>query len=378
MKYTPEPISLTQRLIRFNTVNPPGQEKACAVWIGEFLKDSGFQVSFYEFDDKRTSLVAVLKGAGEKASLCFSGHLDTVPTGKARWKMSPFGGEIHGDKIFGRGTSDMKGGIAAMVSAALRLSKITNLKAGVTILLTAGEETGCEGARYLVKRKGILPEIGALVIGEPTSNRPLVGHKGAVRFELTIRGKTAHAAMPEKGENAIYKAARALTRLEAFDFGVAENPILGKPTLNVGIISGGININSVPDLTTIGIDIRPTPGLDADEIKTCLDTCLGPDVVIRCLEAFPGVLSDPDDPWIREVFEVAAPYLETPPVPEGAPYFTDASFFVGPMGNPPTVLLGPGESEQAHSTDEFCYLAKIEEAAEIYFEIAQRWCLAGG
>jgi succinyl-diaminopimelate desuccinylase len=184
--------------------------------------------------------------------------------------------------------------------------------------------------------------------------------------------------MPEKGENAIYKAARALTRLEAFNFGVSENPVLGKPTLNVGIISGGININSVPDLTTIGVDIRPTPGLQTGEIEKRLGVWLGPDITIRCLEAFPGVLSDPDAPWIRDVFKVAAPYLETPPAPEGAPYFTDASFLVGPMGNPPTVLLGPGEPEQAHSTDEFCYLAKIKKAAEIYFEIARRWCLAEG
>ena len=218
---------------------------------------------------------------------------------------------------------------------------------------------------------------GALVIGEPTSNVPFVGHKGAVRFELTARGKTAHAAMPEKGENAIYKAARAIERLEAFDFGVAENPILGKPTLNVGIISGGININSVPDRATIGVDIRPIPELRVDEIGDRLGVCLGPGIEIRCLEAFPGVLSDPDDPWIREVFEIVAPYLETPPVPKGAPYFTDASFLVGPMGHPPAVLLGPGEPEQAHSTDEFCSLTRIEEAAEIYFEMARKWCLAG-
>jgi len=377
MKNAPEPISLTQRLIQFNTVNPPGRERACAAWIGKYLEDARFQVSFYEFDNSRTSLVAIREGAGEKAPLCFSGHLDTVPTGRAPWGMDPFNGEIKGDKIYGRGASDMKGGIAAMVSMALRLSKFTNLKAGVRLIFTAGEETGCEGARYLAGTAGLLSGMGALVIGEPTSNRPLVGHKGAVRFELTARGKTAHAAMPGKGENAIYKAARALTRLEAFDFGVAENPVLGKPTLNVGIISGGININSVPDLATIGVDIRPTPGLHADEIKNRLGACLGPDITIRCLEAFPGVLSDPDDPWIREVFEMAAPHLKTPPTPEGAPYFTDASFLVEPMGHPPTVLLGPGESEQAHSTDEFCYLARIEEATEIYFEMAQRWCLAG-
>ncbi len=376
MKSDLTPLLLTQKLIRFNTVNPPGREKACAAWLGKILEEAGFQIAFYEFDEARTSLVAALGGAGERTSLCFSGHLDTVPPGRAPWRMNPFSGEVEGNKIYGRGASDMKGGVAAMVSAALRLSKIGGLKAGLTLILTAGEETGCEGAKYLAGKDGVLTGAGALVIGEPTSNVPFVGHKGAVRFELTARGKTAHAAMPEKGENAIYKAARAIERLEAFDFGVAENPILGKPTLNVGIISGGININSVPDRATIGVDIRPTPGLRADEIGDRLGVCLGPEIEIRCLEAFSGVLSDPEDPWIREIFEIVTPYLETPPVPKGAPYFTDASFLVAPMGHPPAVLLGPGEPGQAHSTDEFCFLARIEEAAEIYFEMARRWCLA--
>jgi len=368
-------ISLTRKIISFNTVNPPGNERPCANYLGGILEGAGFRVKTYEFAEKRTSLVASLKGREERPPLCFSGHLDTVPLGRASWRMDPFVGETEGDKIYGRGASDMKGGIAAMVMMALRVAELPNLKAGLTLVLTAGEETGCEGARYLAETAGALERAGALVIGEPTSNVPLIGHKGAVRFELITRGRTAHASMPEEGDNAIYRAARALAKLESFDFKVPEHLVLGKPTLNVGTISGGIAINSVPDYVSMGVDIRPIPGMDAGGIEEQLRSTLGQDVEIRCLEEIPGVVSDVDNPWIREVFDIVVPYHSAPPVLRGAPYFTDGSFFASPMGHPPLVLLGPGEAEQAHSTDEFCYLTKIKEAVEIYFEISRRWCL---
>jgi hypothetical protein len=99
-------------------------------------------------------------------------------------------------------------------------------------------------------------QAGALVVAEPTTNRPLCGHKGALWLKATTRGVTAHGSMPDKGVNAIYAAARAVGRLEAFDFNVARHPVMGAPTLNVGTLHGGLNLNSVPDRAEIGIDIR--------------------------------------------------------------------------------------------------------------------------
>ena len=116
-----DPISLTQKLIRFNTVNPPGQEHECAKFLAAILEESGFDVKSYDFEAGRTSLVARLNGNGEKPPICFTGHIDTVPLGETPWQHDPFGAEIDADKLYGRGSTDMKGGVAAMVAAGLKL-----------------------------------------------------------------------------------------------------------------------------------------------------------------------------------------------------------------------------------------------------------------
>src|SRR6202008_1647807 len=115
------------------------------------------------------------------------------------------------------------------------------------LVFTAGEETGCEGARYLCQLPDILPRCGALLVGEPTSNYPLIGHKGALWLRAAFRGVTAHGSMPEQGDNAVYKAARGTLRLSNHEFDAPRHHHLGGPSLNVGTFSGGSNDNSGPD-----------------------------------------------------------------------------------------------------------------------------------
>ena len=367
-------LELTRKLLAFNTINPPGNERESARFVGGLLQTAGFAVDYYEFDDRRTSLIAGKNVNTDRAPICFTGHLDTVPLGLGKWVADPFSGEQAGDKIFGRGSSDMKSGVAAMITAALRLAGLHGGQAGILLVLTAGEENGCQGAGYLAGLGTVLGRAGALVVGEPTGNYPVIGHKGAFWLEAVTSGITAHGAMPEQGDNAIYKAARAITRLEKFDFKVRPHPILGGPTLNVGTVSGGINFNSVPDRSTFSIDIRTIPGQDLDGIQKDLQACLGEEVVLENLTAAPAVSTDPDNDWIQEVFGIMASYIGEQPVPRGAAYFTDASALSAAFGRPPTVILGPGEPEMAHKADEYCYVSKIEAATEAYFEIARRWC----
>jgi succinyl-diaminopimelate desuccinylase len=140
-------------------------------------------------------------------------------------------------------------------------------------VLTAGEENGCEGARFLAEQ-GVLPfPMGALVVGEPTANVPLVGHKGVLWLEIEVAGRTAHGSTPELGDNAINKAARLIRKLETFQFEAAPHPVLGAPTLNVGTIRGGLNINSVPDRAVIGVDIRTVPGIQHAAIIEAVARC---------------------------------------------------------------------------------------------------------
>lgn len=368
-----DPIELTRTLVGFDTINPPGNERPCAEHLGGLLDDGGFSVSYHEFAEHRSSLVARIGGSADAAPLCFTGHIDTVPLGAAPWTVDPFAGEISDGKLYGRGTTDMKSGVAAFVVAVLRLARELSKGPGVVLVITAGEETGCEGAYHLAGLGDVLGEAGAIVVAEPSSNQPWIGHKGALWLTARTTGVTAHGSMPEQGENAVYKAAHAISKLEDFDFNVARHAVLGKPTLNVGTVHGGLNINSVPDMAEIGIDIRTTPDQDHAAIRSHLTGYLGDRVVLDPIVDVGGVLTDPSNEWMQEVFDVMSGILGSRPEPHTATYFTDASVLTPAYGGAPTVILGPGEATLAHQTDEYCFTAKIEEAVEAYMEIARRW-----
>ncbi|HEX7327426.1 MAG TPA: M20 family metallopeptidase [Casimicrobiaceae bacterium] len=369
-------VELTKELLRFDTINPTGDETACARHLGDRLADAGFRVSYHPYGERRTCVVASIGGSAGRLPLCITGHIDTVPLGGNAWHRDPFTGEIDGDRLYGRGSSDMKSGVAGAVIAALALSDRLGGTPGLTLAITGGEESGCEGAFHLARTQGALGRAGALLVAEPTANYPLVGHKGAFWLEARAHGVTAHGSMPERGDNAIYKAARAALALEHFDFATAAHPLLGPPTLNVGTFHGGLNINSVPDLARVGIDIRTIPGQDHAALLAKLRAHVGSDVELETILDIGGVHTDEADPWVAEVFDVMAPILGEGLEPRGATYFTDAAALRPAYGNPPTVILGPGEPQMAHQTDEYCRTERIRQAVEAYLEIIRRWCLA--
>jgi len=208
-------IALTRTLLQFDTVNPPGRERDCARHAGAMLEQWGYKVEYHEYADRRTSVIARAGGREEKAPLCLTGHLDVVPLGTRKWAHDPFSGETAGDRLYGRGSSDMKAGVAAILVAARSMADKLPGTPGVVIVLTAAEEGGCIGSKKLAETQ-LLGRAGAIVVGEPTSNYPLVGHKGSIKFHASFRGVSAHGSMPQLGENAVYKAARAVAKLEAF------------------------------------------------------------------------------------------------------------------------------------------------------------------
>ena len=366
-------LDLTRELLRFNTINPPGEEQACARHLGRMLEAGGFRVEEHEFQPGRTSLVARLGNSGAAPPICFTGHIDTVPLGGAPWTRDAFAGETANGRLYGRGSTDMKSGVAAFVVAALAAAPRLAASPGVVLVITAGEETACEGARHLVA-SGTLPRAGAIVVAEPTGNTACVGHKGALWLEARTKGVTAHGSMPERGDNAVYKAARAVLMLEKYEFGAAPHPVLGRPTLNVGNVHGGLNVNSVPDAAVIGIDIRTIPSVKHAPLQAHLASHLGPDVALSAVADAEGVWSDPADPWVQQVTEVAERVAGVSREVRAAPYFTDASALTPAMGNAPTVIIGPGETALAHQTDEYCLVERLEQSVEIYAELMRRWC----
>ncbi len=367
-------VELTRRIVRMNTINPPGQEEQCAQHLGALLEKAGFRINYHAFSPQRVSLVATIGGKHEKGPLCFTGHIDTVPLGAAPWSMDPFSAEPDGGKLYGRGTSDMKSGVAAFVVAALNLADKLARSPGLELVITAGEETGCQGAFHLTRESGALGRAGAVVVAEPSSNYPFVGHRGALWMNARTRGVTAHGSMPEKGVNAVYKAARALSILEKFRFSNAPHPLMGQATLNVGTIRGGLNINSVPDEAVIGVDIRSIPGVQHAQLKAELQRQLGDEVEIETLLDLEAVFTEPTHPWMQEVFEIMRPILGSRPQPRVATYFTDAAALNVAYDTPPTVILGPGEAQMAHQTNEYCVAERITESVAAYEEIARRWC----
>jgi succinyl-diaminopimelate desuccinylase len=371
-------LSLTQELLRFNTINPPGQEKACVDFLAGRLEGAGFEVGTYEFSVGRPTLVARLRGSGEELPLCYAGHIDTVPLGESQWSREPFSGQVDGDKIYGRGASDMKGGVAACVISALEMARYPHRKADILLVIAAAEETGCEGSAYVASLKDVLGNAGGLVIAEPTSNKLFVGHKGALWLELKTKGIAAHGSMPTEGSNAIYPAAEAVLKLKAIDLGYAPHPVLGPATLNVGMIAGGTKINVVPDQVLIQVDIRTVPGRTSDEVIRDLQNILGAGVEINTLLNFDAVATDPGNKWIQDLSDVLSNYSGQPTPPKGLPYFTDAAVLTPAFNSVPTIILGPGEAEMAHKTDEFCLVSKLFEAVDIYTEISRRWCKLSG
>ena len=367
-------VELTKQLVRMNTINPPGQEEQCARHLGALLEGAGFRVAYHEFAPQRASLVATIGGAADKAPLCFTGHIDTVPLGAAHWKMDPFAADTDAGKLYGRGTSDMKCGVAAFVAASLNIADRLARSPGLELVITAGEETGCQGAFHLTDKSGALGRAGAVVVGEPTSNYPFVGHKGAFWLNARTRGVTAHGSMPEKGVNAVFKAARAVAVLEKFRFSNPPHPLMGQATLNVGTLHGGLNINSVPDEAVIGIDMRTIPNIRHAELRAELERQLGAEVELETLLDIEAVYTAPEDPWVQDVFDVMQTFLGKRPDPRVATYFTDAAALNIAYGTPPTVILGPGEAQMAHQTDEYCVLDRVVQSVAAYEEIARRWC----
>lgn len=366
-------IELTKKLIQFNTVNPPGNEEDIALYIGELLSKNGFNVKYPELDKHRLHVIAEKNINNDNTPIVLSGHIDVVPLGAKTWIKNPFISEIEDGKLYGRGASDMKSGIASIICAAISTTEDTTLKKGIRLLITAGEEIGCFGARDLYLKGYDIGKASGLIIAEPTSNIPLTGHKGGLFINAYTKGVSAHASMPQKGDNAIYKAAQAIVNLQKLDFKAKKDPLLGYPTLNIGTIKGGANFNSVPDKAEFTIDIRTTGKLSNEQALTLVKKNVGDDVIIEPFVNLNSYYTDESEEFTKTIYKICNTESIEANLPASAPYLTDASVFQSWYNNVPTVILGPGEPDMAHKTDEFCYVDKIIQAERIYKNIIINW-----
>ena len=365
-------LGLLDELVRGSSV--ASGEGVLARRAGELLDGAGFTVALPAWEQGREQLVA--RTGGTSAPLTLTGHLDTVPADAAQWALDPWGAERDGDHVVGRGTSDMKSGVAALLVAATAHAGRPHSCRGLQVVLTAGEETGCTGARAL-QRSDLLTG-GPLLVAEPTANRPLLGHKGVHWMQLSARGRAAHGSAPELGDNAVVRLARAAVALHDHQGWPADDRF-GPVTANVGLLAGGVQPNVVPDTARMLLDLRTVPGVDADALRRAVGELAGDGVQVDDHVVLPVVDTPPDDAFVGLVHEaLRAGGTDVAPEPP-ARFFTDASvlaeLLAGPDGRAvSTVILGPGEPDQCHVVDEWCSADKVEAAVEVYGALLDRWC----
>jgi succinyl-diaminopimelate desuccinylase len=373
-------VRLLTDCVRLQTVNPPGNEKLAADWLATQLGDMGLNPIVQDIGDNRANVTAVLPGSGEKPALVFNGHLDVVPVGETPWMYDPFAG-VHVDgRLYGRGTSDMKSGLVAMMLAveALRRADV-HLKGDLILSGVADEESTALGAKAWVEAGG-LRGVGAIVIGEPTDLEVYIAEKGACWLEITTYGKTAHGSMPELGVNAVMHMTAALNALTRLSLPYQPHPLFDKPTMNVGTIVGGNKTNVVPDRCTVTIDMRTLPGMrHEDVIQDIRRTLDGLREAIphfsyemRVIAERAPVASSPEAPIVETLLTILEGLgrRQTPKATPG--YATDASVFQ-PASGAPFLIFGPGIPQLAHQPNEYVEIATFLQAIEVYCELATRY-----
>ena len=372
-----------QALIRQRSDHPPGDCRAAIEVVAQKLVGAGVGYEVKAQTELQPSLLATL-GKGQSPTLMYHAHIDTVPAGELElWSVDPFGGEIRDGRIYGRGAGDDKASVAAQVMA-----QVTLVRAGVSlagclqVAVVADEESGgLAGTKWLHDAGVLAPDY--LVVGEQTNNQVAIGERVACGIDLTVFGRSTHGAIPWAGENAVLKAARALTWLQDRLFPKLQAkavPYLPPPTLNVGKIRGGIQWSIVPERCKVEMDRRLIPGETREmamaEIRALLDEFNETVEPLRyelfsAGEVAPNINSSPDDPFVVIANEVLAAASGEKRGLTGYAQTSDGRWFAG--DGIPIIIFGPSDPAVAHATDEHVSIDQLTEATRFLTLLALRW-----
>jgi len=370
----PEEIrNLLTRLIRSKSLNPPGDVRECAGIIAGALTARGLPAEIIEDKPGVANVVSHLNGERSGRTLIWNGHFDVVTPGED-WEVDPFGGEYKEGFIYGRGTSDMKSGVAAMIIALGALKKAGAPFQGRIVFQAVGdEETGSDaGTRCMIRRK-----IGAgadfAIVSEPTNLNVTIGNRGLRWLEVSVKGRASHAGRPHVGANTVHAAARIISELERLTF-KAHHPLfeIPHPSLSVTMIQAGTKVNIIPERCTFSIDRRMMPGETSEsisrEIEEVLRKCSSDgihSVVQISHEGWDPYAIDPSSPWVKGLCEAVEEVTGRFPQIKGKAGCTDASHLYH-HGKTPAVCFGPGLEDLAHKANERVALEKVVQAAKVY------------
>lgn len=390
-------LNLTEtlcELIAIPSVNPMGRglcgpeylESRLTEYLESVFRSLGLPTLRQAVAAQRENILVRLDSdrgsASEGRLLLWEVHQDTVPVDNMT--IAPFLPQVDGNRVYGRGSCDVKGGMAAMLLALHRLAE-TRPPGMPTLVLacTVNEEHGFSGAAELTRlweEDSITDFLGrrpdACVVAEPTNLQTVVSHKGAVRWKCHTWGQSAHSSHPQQGSNAIYQMGKIIHSLEEYAQNIvpslANHPLCGCPTLSVGTILGGTSVNTVPEQCTIEIDRRLVPGESLREAYNH---------VVARLESLEGVNVSHDQPWLNspglsntnnsELAQAVGDAAKRHGIDcqsLGVAYGTNAATIA--QSGIPTVVFGPGSIDQAHTADEWIDLREVEAASDVLYNLA--------
>ncbi|WP_328291516.1 M20/M25/M40 family metallo-hydrolase [Kineococcus sp. NBC_00420] len=357
-------VDLAAQLIACDTSH--GGEDDALHLIATQLTAAGFDLHWVPWRPGRSNLVA---HHAHGAAFTFAAHLDTVPFTADGWSFDPLGAQVLDGRLYGRGSSDMKAATAAMLLAAVDAAERGCRP--FSMVFTSGEETGCHGARA-VHGRHLLHTDPLLIVGEATGNQLRLGHKGATWLEVNATGRSAHGSRPDLGVNAIEMISALITRLSLATAADAtlgpSHPLLGSPTVNVGTITGGQQTNLVPDHCQMSLDVRT---VHPDNLAAVLKLLHHEGVVLTETVNVPSVWSEPSTATAQAVLRAVQRSTGRPQEPRSVPYFTDGAVLAGRQ--PHVFIIGPGDPDQPHTTDESCSVVLLHEAVSVYTELLTSW-----
>ncbi|KUO93115.1 MAG: M20 family metallopeptidase [Thermocladium sp.] len=400
-----ELTGLTIDLVRINSVNPPGLTNDIASFIREWLGRRGYQGHVYEYEKGKPNIIAKV-GRGSP-TLILNGHMDVVPPGESsKWSVPPFSGKVIDGKIFGRGTTDMKGGLAALMMAFIDLApQVENSDASLIFSATVDEESGGHPGVEALVNNGVLRG-DAAIIAEPTgASRFCIAEKGLAQVRINTMGRPAHGSLPILGRNAILELINAVNEsakaINEFNRGIKlprdlEAPIensakiygaaargiglrvddnelgniIGSVSFNPGVIRGGSKINMVPDSAELELDMRVPPGASSRQVIDYLAARLGDSARVEVID-----VSEPNYTPINSeiVASVRDSIIEEgkQPVPLILTGATDGRYLRA--AGIPVVIYGPGELAMAHSYDEYVAIDDLKDSLIVMEKAIQRF-----
>jgi acetylornithine deacetylase len=381
--YPLDPVALLAKLVSIPSVNPdlvPGGEgeAGMADYVASWFAAHGFAVHRLERHAGRPSVVGIARGAGGGRSLMFNGHIDTVTL--AGYDGDPLDPAIIDGKLHGRGSFDMKSGVAAMMVAAAR-ARDRGIAGDILVACVADEEHASFGTEETIERF----RADAAIVTEPSHLEITIAHKGFVWFDVLVQGRAAHGSRPELGVDAIAKAGKFLVELEALDVRLrAEptHPILGSGSVHASVIAGGEELSSYPARCLIRLERRTVPGETAEsaeaELQGIVDRIAAVDPAFRA-SVTRGLARPPfevgkDEPIVAALREAAEARLGHRPAWRGEPFWTDCAILQ--QGGVPCVMFG-ADGGGAHAATEWASVRSVEALADILADAAARFCNAG-